>query len=66
MDNLLLINSKISLSHISDNSECFLLTQLALFLYMLLQIPSLTILSHDIHIVFSHKDLNCFEDMRMG
>lgn len=63
MDDKLLFYGKISISDISDNMKSFELTEAALFLYMLLQIPILTELSHDINIIFGHEYLDGPQDV---
>jgi len=65
VNNLLLINSDVSFSNISDYPEGLFFLESTLFPNMLLQISILAKLCHDVYIVLSHENLDSLEDVRM-
>lgn len=66
MDYLFFFNGKVPLSNIPNYLQSLKLVESSLLLDILLQIPILTKLSHDIDVILGHQDLYGSQDMRMG
>ena len=65
MDYLFFFNGKVPLSNIPNYLQSLKLVESPLLLDILLQIPILAKLSHDIDVILGHQDLYGSQDMRM-
>jgi hypothetical protein len=65
VDYLLILDREVTVCDVSDYMQRFKLAQFALLADVLLEVSAFTKLSHDVYIVFGHKDFNGSKDVGM-